>query len=78
MFAIFLNYTLSSGFPLFKLVFVYGFVNKSIKIGNFSSPCAKNLKVASCVLLYFLAFVSATSKGIDLKFSAFSELAGAS
>ena len=97
MFAIFLHYTLPFGFPL-------------IKIGNFSSRCAKNVRVVSCVfpekcnrevdmylvwaqneavglltstylflitvLLYFLAIVSATSKGIDHKFSAYSELVG--
>ena len=31
-----------------------------------------------CVLLYFLAIVSKTSKDIDLKFSAYSELVGVS
>ena len=78
MFAIFLNYTLSSRSPLIKLVFVFAFVNQSIKIVNFSSPCARKVTVACCVLLYFLAIVSATSKGSDLKFSAYCELAGVS
>ena len=38
---------------------------------NFSSPSAKNLTVAFCVLFYFLAFASTTNKDIDLKFSAY-------
>ena len=78
MFAIFLNYTLPSGFPLVKLVFVYAFVNESIRIGNFSSPSSKNLRVAFCVLLYFLAIVSATSKDMGLTFLAYPELFGVS
>ena len=104
MFAIFLNYALSSGFPLIKPVFVS--IQKLVfKIGNFVSkiwgwslvffqkyatgksiciwfePKMKLLPylfivIIIMVLLYFLAIVSATSKGNDNTFSAYSELVG--
>ena len=47
-------------------------------MGNFRSPNSKHLRAVSYILLYFLAITSAASKGIDFKFSAYSELVGVS
>ena len=36
------------------------------------------MRVVFCILLYFLTIVSTTSKDIEIKFSAYSELVGVS
>ena len=48
-------------------------------LGNFSSPCAsQKFEGGLLSLLHILGIAVATSKGIDLKFSTYSELVGMS